>query len=116
MTKSLSIKTTDKIQHVIKPPLSMAKQAAAGLKLHNQFKRGGTEVGLKRARDLKEQKELTATDIKKIYSYFARHTVDKQSAMFTDKENPSNGYIAWLLWGGDAGEKWINKERKKLEF
>ena len=26
----------------------------------------------------------------------------------------SAGYIAWLLWGGDAGKKWAARQRKTL--
>ena len=36
-------------------------------------------------------------------AYFARHDVDKasRSRVRGDEANPSAGYIAWLLWGGD---------------
>jgi hypothetical protein len=26
---------------------------------------------------------------------------------------PSAGYIAWLLWGGEPGRAWVEKELKK---
>ena len=37
----------------------------------------------------------------------ARHEVDKRGAHFGDEENPSPGYVAWLLWGGEEGKAWI---------
>ncbi len=42
-----------------------------------------------------------------MYSYFKRHTIDKQAKNFGDDKNPSPGYVAWLLWGGDAGYAWV---------
>ena len=48
-------------------------------------------------------------------SYFARHSIDKNAKNFGNEDNPSNGYIAWLLWGGDAGEKWSNDIKKQFK-
>ena len=48
-------------------------------------------------------------------SYFARHTVDKRAPNFGNEDNPSAGYIAWLLWGGDAGEGWCETLKAKME-
>ena len=44
-------------------------------------------------------------------SFFARHEVDKQAEGFSpgEKGYPSNGRIAWALWGGDSGKSWANK-------
>ena len=85
--------------------------------LREQFKRGGTEVGVRRAHQLKDQRDLSDRDIKAMHSYFARHKVDKQvkAKKWGSKTDPSAGYIAWLLWGGDAGESWSKREREKLE-
>lgn len=88
------------------PPIDASRAAAIGLVLHDQFKRGGTAVGLARARDLKNRRTLTPETIKRMYSYFARHEVDKRGKNFYNKQKPSNGYIAWLLWGGEPGKIW----------
>jgi hypothetical protein len=48
-------------------------------------------------------------------SYFARHEVDKRAKNFGNEENPSAGYIAWLLWGGDVGRSWARQEKAKFE-
>lgn len=47
-------------------------------------------------------------------SYFARHEVDKKAANFGDEEEPSVGYIAWLLWGGDEGREWAEDLKEKM--
>jgi hypothetical protein len=48
-------------------------------------------------------------------SYFARHKVDKRADNFGSDEDPSTGYIAWLLWGGDAGQKWAEEQARAIE-
>jgi HK97 family phage major capsid protein len=44
-------------------------------------------------------------------SFFARHEVDKKAEGFRpgEKGYPSNGRIAWAMWGGDAGKSWSEK-------
>lgn len=93
------------------PTQKMAANAKRGLKLRDKFDRGGTEVGVKRAHQLAERKSVSADDVKSMHSYFARHKVDKG---WGDKDDPSAGYIAWLLWGGDEGKKWADAKREKL--
>ena len=41
--------------------------------------------------------------------------VDKKGKDWNNAENPSNGKIMWLAWGGDAGYSWSRKivEREK---
>lgn len=96
------------------PPQEVADAAARGLELRRRFGRGGTEVGIARARDLKNRMRLSADTIKRMVSFFARHEVDKRARNFGNEENPSAGYIAWLLWGGDVGRSWARQEKAKF--
>lgn len=100
-----------------KPTLKMAANAKRGLKLREKFDRGGTDVGVKRAEQLASRSELREADIKSMASYFARHAVDKdaKSTTWGDASDPSAGYIAWLLWGGDEGAAWAKRNRAKLD-
>jgi len=98
----------------IKPPKVVAKRAERGLALRRKHKRGGTAVGIARARDLKNQRNLSEETLNRMVSYFQRHEIDKEAENFGSDENSSNGYIAWLLWGSDEGWKWA--ERKQKEF
>ncbi len=95
------------------PPVSVANNAKKGLAWRKQYNRGGTSVGVARARDLSNRKELSLSTIKRMKAYFDRHSVDKQSKKWND---PSAGKIAWYLWGGDAGYTWaksiLSKETK----
>lgn len=99
----------------LKPPKAVADEAAKGLKLREQHKRGGTNVGVERAKQLSERRELTPEIVKKMRSYFARHEVDKTAPKFDDEADPSAGRIAWMLWGGDPGRDWAEKTMKAID-
>lgn len=97
------------------PTKAVADAAAKGLKLREAFGRGGTKVGLERGRQLSERRELDEATVKKMRAYFARHKVDKRGKNFGDDDKPSAGYVAWLLWGGDAGKDWAERKMASLE-
>ncbi|WP_115514330.1 MULTISPECIES: DNA-binding protein [Xanthomonas] len=99
----------------LSPPKNVAQAAARGLKLREQHGRGGTAIGVARARDLSAQQSLSAQTIRRMHSYFARHSVDKQGKGWADAKAPSAGYIAWLLWGGDAGQRWAERMLRQLD-
>jgi hypothetical protein len=90
----------------------MANAAKRGLELRKKHGRGGTEVGVARARDLSNRKTLSPSTVRRMNSYFARHEVDKQGEGWGED---SAGYIAWLLWGGDPGRAWAKRKDKELD-
>lgn len=100
-----------------KPTAGMKDEAGRGLEWRREFGRGGTEVGIARARDIVNDRELSADTVKRMYSFFSRHEVDKQAEGFRPGEDgyPSNGRIAWALWGGDAGYSWSKEKVKSME-
>jgi len=87
------------------------------LRLREKFGRGGTEVGVRRAQQLAARDPVSEADVKSMHSFFARHEVDKQgqSHEWNSDTDPSAGFIAWLLWGGDAGKAWADAKAKKLD-
>lgn len=89
----------------------MKTEAQRGLDWRKEFGRGGTEVGIARARDIVNNRDLPEETIKRMYSFFSRHEVDKQAEGFNQGEEgyPSNGRIAWAIWGGDAGFSWSKR-------
>ena len=101
----------------LQPTDEMAREATRGLEWRREFGRGGTEVGVARARDISNRATLSPDTIGRMVSYFARHEVDKQAEGFRPGEDgyPSAGRIAWALWGGDAGQSWANSKQKQLE-
>lgn len=100
-----------------KPTQAMKEEARRGLDWRKEFGRGGTAVGIARARDIVNDKELSEDTVIRMYSFFSRHEVDKQAEGFRVGEDgyPSNGRIAWSLWGGDAGFRWSKNIRDRLE-
>ena len=98
----------------LRPTESMASNARRGLELRRKFGRGGTAVGVARARDLANRKELSPDTVLRMYSFFSRHEVDKQGKDWNNSERPSNGKIAWLLWGGDSGYSWATSKRNAI--
>jgi HK97 family phage portal protein len=93
------------------PPQGARDEAQKGLDWRREYGRGGTEVGVARARDIARGANLSDETIGRMVSYFARHEVDKQAEGFNSGEDgyPSAGRIAWALWGGDAGRTWADK-------
>ncbi len=100
-----------------KPTDAMKAEARRGLDWRKEFGRGGTEVGVARARDIANGKDLPRATIARMVSYFARHEVDKQGKGWSPGEDgyPSAGRIAWALWGGDPGKSWAEKELRKMD-
>lgn len=93
------------------PTAEMRAEAERGLEWRREFGRGGTEVGIARARDISNGRRLPYETVVRMSSYFARHEVDKEAQGFRPGEDgyPSNGRIAWALWSGDSGRAWASR-------
>jgi hypothetical protein len=94
-----------------KPTSGMQAAARRALKLKADGKANGagTSVGWARANQLANGETLSLSTVKRMYSFFSRHEVDKQGKDWNNAESPSNGKIMWLAWGGDAGFSWSRK-------
>lgn len=101
-----------------RPTQAMADEATQALEWRKEFGRGGTEIGVARARDLKNRVNLSIDTIKRMFSYFSRHEVDKEGKGFYegDEGYPSAGRIAWGLWGGDTGFEWTKRKIEEIEM
>jgi len=99
------------------PTDAMAKNAERGLNLRKEYGRGGTQVGVARANQLKSKERLSPRTVRRMHSYFSRHEVDKRAEGFRRGEAgwPSAGLVAWLLWGGDEGQSWAARKVKELD-
>ena len=94
-----------------KPTDAMIAEAKRGLEWRKEHGRGGTEVGVARARDISNGRELSVDTVRRMHSYFARHEVDKKAEGFRpgEKGYPSAGRIAWSLWSGDPGQSFARR-------
>lgn len=109
-TSLVGIKNAVEVKEPYKPNETMAREAQRGLDWRDEYGRGGTAVGIARARDIAGRRNLSLDTIGRMVSFFARHEVDKQGQGWSPDEDgyPSNGRIAWALWGGDPGRSWAN--------
>jgi HK97 family phage prohead protease len=91
-----------------KPTQGMKKAAARALRWKEEGKAtgAGTPVGWGRATDIVAGRAMSLSVVKRMYSFFSRHEVDKKGKDFYNTDNPSNGRIMWDAWGGDAGFTW----------
>lgn len=98
-------------------PDGAREEAEKGLAWRDEYNRGGTAVGVARARDIANGKNLSPDTINRMVSYFARHEVDKQGEGWSPGEDgfPSAGRIAWALWGGDPGRTWAEKVQSQMQ-
>jgi hypothetical protein len=92
-----------------KPPQKVQQNARKALEKRKEHGRGGTEIGVARARDLSNGKGIPEETLKRMVSFFARHSVDPKS------DPTSAASIAWGLWGGTEGYEWAKRELAKIE-
>ena len=99
-----------KYAHIdFKPPKGAQEAAARALEVRSEkpeSQRGMTDVGIARARDLKNRVELSPETVRRMLAYFTRHEVDKQGETWDEQ---GKGWQAWQGWGGDAGFAWARK-------
>jgi hypothetical protein len=103
------------------PPKGVREEAKRGLKLRREHKRGGLSTqqaskhgigsGVQRATNLASGARVSPRTVRRMRAFFARHSAYKEH----HKDRTSASYISWLLWGGDAGERWANKVYAQME-
>ncbi len=102
----------EKYDHInFKPPSGVRSEAQRGLDWRIEFGRGGTSIGIARARDLSNGSQISPETARRMKAFFDRHQSDKNAEGWSPGEKgfPSNGRIAHALWGGDAGYAWSRK-------
>ena len=99
------------------PTDGMVSEAKKGIEWRKEFNRGGTRIGATRASQIVAKEKLSPSTVKRMFSFFSRHEVDKEAQGFRPGEDgyPSNGRIAWALWGGDAGFSWSRKVAGQID-
>ena len=92
-------------------PKGAKEEAKRGLEWVKEHGRGGTSVGRNSARYILNNTTAGPEKTRHIAKYFPRHEVDKRAEGWRpgEKGYPSNGRIAWALWGGEAGKTWSQK-------
>jgi HK97 family phage prohead protease len=104
--------TPEKYKHInFKPPQGARDEAEKSLAWRREFGRGGTAVGIARARDLANGVEVSPSTVRRMKAFFDRHQKNKSAPGWSPDEDgfPSNSRIAWAMWGSDAGWSWAKK-------
>lgn len=98
-------------------PAGVREEAQRGLDWRKEHRRGGTSVGVATARTLVSAANVSPEKARHVTRYFPRHEVDKQGKGWSPGEDgfPSNGRIAWALWGGDAARAWSAKLVRQMD-
>ena len=99
------------------PPKAVQNAARVALERRRSVSpsnRGGTLVGVARARDLSGGKNISLDTIRRMRSYFARHDTPAERR---NRRNDVKGKasVAWGLWGGNAGRTWANSVIEREE-
>lgn len=81
----------------LSPPQEVVQASKRGLALREKFGRGSTHIGISWAKELVQGNDLDPKTIVRMYSYFARHGVDKKPKNFGNDENPSKGQKQMVL-------------------
>jgi hypothetical protein len=110
----------EKYKHInFKPPSGATNQAKKAIKWkdeHGSQVKGGTAVGWTRASQLSKGDPMSPETVKRMYKFFQRHEKNKAvNPEFKDEPWRDNGYVAWLIWGGDAGKRWAEKLWNQME-
>ena len=97
-----------KSQTFVAPP-SVQAAAERGIKaIEEHGSDAGTQVGRVRARQLANGGNISLETIKRMKAFFDRHEKNKEIA--EGKEwYEDNGFVSWLLWGGNPGRKWAEQ-------
>jgi HK97 family phage prohead protease len=98
------------------PPAGVRAEAQKGLDWRREYGRGGTEVGIARARDLSNGTNISPDTARRMRAFFDRHQGNEGKPGWSPGDDgfPSNGRIAHSLWGGDAGYAWSRKLVEQL--
>ena len=112
--KSLTQLLHESYAHInMRPPEGVKSACKRGLALKGKHGGDGlTGAAVAWAKKLSTGQPITPEKVRKMHAFFARHKVDKRAGW--DKP-PTPGYVAWQLWGGDAGRAWSDKLCKQLD-
>lgn len=99
-------------------PAAAKENAKKALDWRDQYGRdevtAGTPVGWQRANQLAKGEKLSL-DVVSRMAQFNRHRKNSKIAP-EHKSEPwkDNGYVAWLIWGGDEGVDWAMKKMDEI--
>lgn len=76
--------------------------------------KGGTAVGWARAHQLAKGEALSKDVVSRMAQFNRHRKNSKIKPELKDEPWKDNGYIAWLIWGGDEGVDWAIKKMEEI--
>lgn len=107
----------ERYRHIdFSPPAGVREALRRGLELHAM---GHSGDGLQPdtvawARRMANGEDVTFEKARNMDAWFARHDNDAERAA-RERDKTSPAYVAWLLWGGDAGVAWAAKLARQMD-
>lgn len=98
------------------PNREMQEAAERGLRLYEDGRGGDGLVPatIADARKMTAREALSENKVRRMPAWFARHEADERPGWDTPGEE-TPGFVAWLLWGGDAGRRWSETKVRQLD-
>ena len=105
---------------MVKVPENVKNTALYSFKLKKLGFGGGLETGWKRAKQLATKESISIQDLRYMRAWFARHIYTsyptykkwaKAGRPKTKEWHSKHGIVSWLIWGADAGFKWVNSQK-----
>ena len=94
-----------------RPPQNVRRVAARALERRRRLRLenrnpGGTAVGVARARDLAAGRKVSHRTLVRMRAFFDRWA-GRYAEVADDPDSPIA--LAWALWGGTAGRRWVER-------
>ena len=77
--------------------------------------KGGTLVGLARARQLANGEPISESTVKRMAAFNRHRKNSKVDPQYSSEPWRDRGYVAWLLWGGTEGVDWAIRKSKQID-
>lgn len=106
-----------KSNKMVSVPSSVRRETMEAFHLRKLGFKGGTNTGWKRAKQLTTQKRIPIEDLRFMRNWYARHVYTSYPGYkkWKDAGKPKDSkwynkrsIIAWIIWGGDSGRRFVN--------
>jgi SAM-dependent methyltransferase len=107
------------------PPKAVRAAAKRGLALREKWDRGGLSPseaaaqgigsGVRRAKQLAAGESLSVNEINRVNAFLSRHKRNYAPDKKDTDGGPTAGTIAYLLWGGEPAQRWVDDVLQDIE-
>lgn len=98
----------DPIKGPVPVPAAVRDEAMRALRMAYKHNYGAWNfIGIARAIQLAVVPSIGHKSVARMRAFFTRHAKDANAPHFGDDKNPSRGYLAHLVWGGDPAKAWV---------